>query len=270
MSERPKITRRVLLAGAAAAPLAACAGPDVGAGAPPTGNALATTAGPSSPSASAVRPSPPTDAASSAPSGPASEVVHGPDGPHVALTFHGSGSPALAESLLLVAERRSVAVTVLAVGTWLQQQPQVAARILRGGHELGNHTLHHLPMRTMSEGEAYEEISRGAQLVRAATGVLGWFRPSGLTNAPPAVLAAAGRAGYRTSVSFDVDPQDYDDPGSATVVRRVLAGARRGSIISLHLGHVGTVQALPAILDGLGARGLRPVTLSSLLVGVAQ
>ena len=210
------------------------------------------------------------DGASSAPMGPATEVVHGPDGPHVALTFHGSGTLALAESLLLVAERRSVAVTVLAVGTWLRQQPQVAARILRGGHELGNHTLHHLPMRTMSEGEAYDEISRGAQLVRSATGRIGWFRPSGLTHAPPAVLIAAGRAGYRTSVSFDVDPQDYDDPGPATVIRRVLAGASRGSIISLHLGHLGTVQALPAILDGLDAAGLRPVTLSSLLIGVSQ
>jgi hypothetical protein len=41
--------------------------------------------------------------------------------------------------------------------------------------------------------------------------------------------------------------------------------ARPGSIISLHLGHPGTVTALPAIVRGLATRGLRPVTLTELL-----
>jgi peptidoglycan/xylan/chitin deacetylase (PgdA/CDA1 family) len=48
-------------------------------------------------------------------------------------------------------------------------------------------------------------------------------------------------------------------------VSTVLAKARPGSIVSLHFGHPGTVTALPAILRGLTSRGLRPVTLTSLL-----
>ncbi len=69
------------------------------------------------------------------------------------------------------------------------------------------------------------------------------------------LAAAAGRVGYRTVVAFDVDPADYRDPGAALVASRTLAAVQRGSIVSLHLGHEGTVQALPAILDGLaGAR----------------
>jgi hypothetical protein len=35
--------------------------------------------------------------------------------------------------------------------------------------------------------------------------------------------------------------------------------------VSLHFGHQGTIDALPAILDDLNRRGLRPVTLSQLL-----
>jgi hypothetical protein len=35
--------------------------------------------------------------------------------------------------------------------------------------------------------------------------------------------------------------------------------------VSLHLGHLGTVQALPQILAGLAAKELLPVTLSRLL-----
>jgi hypothetical protein len=51
----------------------------------------------------------------------------------------------------------------------------------------------------------------------------------------------------------------------STVVDTVARGVRNGSIVSLHFGHQGTLTALPAILDGLKAKGLEPVTLSRLL-----
>jgi peptidoglycan/xylan/chitin deacetylase (PgdA/CDA1 family) len=67
-------------------------------------------------------------------------------------------------------------------------------------------------------------------------------------------------------VSYDVDSLDYTDPGPDAIVSAVLGPARPGSIISLHLGHPGTVTAMPAILRGLASRGLRPVTLTELLL----
>ena len=60
-------------------------------------------------------------------------------------------------------------------------------------------------------------------------------------------------------MSYDVDSLDYTDPGPDAVVATVLGSVRPGSIVSLHLGHPGTVTALPAILRGLAGRGLRPV-----------
>jgi peptidoglycan/xylan/chitin deacetylase (PgdA/CDA1 family) len=66
-------------------------------------------------------------------------------------------------------------------------------------------------------------------------------------------------------VSYDVDGLDWQDPPTATVVKAVLDGVRRGSIVSLHLGHQVTVAALPQILSGLTAQRLEPVTLSELL-----
>jgi SAM-dependent methyltransferase len=58
---------------------------------------------------------------------------------------------------------------------------------------------------------------------------------------------------------------DYTDPGPDAIVSAVLGSTRPGSIVSLHLGHSGTVTALPAILRGLASRELRPVTLTDLL-----
>ena len=65
----------------------------------------------------------------------------------------------MASELLAEAERAGARVTVLAVGTWLEQYPQMARRILGGGHELGNHTLHHLDIAAMDASGAYAEIA---------------------------------------------------------------------------------------------------------------
>ena len=92
-----------------------------------------------------------------------------------------------------------------------------------------------------------------------------WFRPSQTQYATPLIERAARKVGYRTCVSYDVDSLDYTDPGPNAVVATVLGSVRRGSIISMHFGHPGTVTALPAIVHGLARRKLRPVTLTELL-----
>jgi peptidoglycan/xylan/chitin deacetylase (PgdA/CDA1 family) len=183
----------------------------------------------------------------------------------VALTFHGDGSPELADALLSEAEAADARLTVLAVGQWLASYPQMAERVLKGGHELGNHTEHHLDIDAMSESRAYEEIELCAQRLERLTGSRGrWFRQSQGQHASPNVRAAATRAGYGTLLSYDLDPLDYLDPGSTTVVDNVLDRVRGGDVVSMHLGHPETVTALPVILAGLKKRGLRAVTASEL------
>lgn len=203
------------------------------------------------------------------PAGLPYEIVHGPrERSRVALTFHGQGDPALATALLAEAERAGARVTVLAVGTWLDEQPRMARRILDGGHELGNHTLHHADISAMSPAEALAEITGCAERLRRLTGSIGrWFRPSRARHATATVQRQARRAGYAHCLSYDLDSLDFTDPGAPAVRRTVLASAHGGSVVSLHLGHAGTVAALPGILDGLHGRGLRAVTVTDLLTG---
>jgi len=197
----------------------------------------------------------------------ATEVGHGDRAkPTVALTFHGAGDPALAERLLSLLESHQVRAAVLAVGTWLQANPSMAHRITGAGHDLGNHTLHHYPMRRLGAAQADAEVAGCArELARLTGGVGRWFRASGTQTTTPTIRRAAARGGYASCVSYDVDGLDWKDPGRSTVVDAVLSGARNGSIISLHLGHRVTVDALPDVLAGLQTRGLRPVTLTELL-----
>jgi peptidoglycan/xylan/chitin deacetylase (PgdA/CDA1 family) len=79
------------------------------------------------------------------------------------------------------------------------------------------------------------------------------------------MLEEAGAAGYAQVVGFDVDPHDYADPGAAAVAQRVADGIRPGSIVSLHLGHSGTVEAFDRMVTAIRARGLSPVVLGELL-----
>ena len=110
------------------------------------------------------------------------------------------------------------------------------------------------------------EISRCADVLTRVQGNNGrWFRPSGLDRPTPLILQQAGLAGYATSVGYDVDPLDYQDPGASRVIARVQAGLQPGSIVSLHTGHAGTVQAFEPIVAAVRARGFRPVTVSQLL-----
>ncbi|MEU1877932.1 polysaccharide deacetylase family protein [Streptosporangium sp. NPDC020072] len=197
----------------------------------------------------------------------AREVSNGPrDRPKVALTFHGAGPADLAERVLSEAERHGAHLTVLAVGDWLARYPRMARRVLAGGHDLGNHTEHHLDISSMGEREAYDEIARCAARLRRLTGTIGsYFRPSRAHHATPMVRELAARVGYRTCLSYDVDSDDHNDPGVATVTANVLDTVRPGSIVSLHLGHPGTAEAMPHILRGLARRRLHPVTVTDLL-----
>ncbi len=191
--------RRQALRAATAVTLGAVAGCDASTEPPPPGAApssrpVVATPAPSSPPEE-IRQSPPD------------EIRHGPrTGSKVALTFHGSGDPALVGRLLDELDRARVKVTVLAVGTWLTGSPELARRALGDGHELGNHTQHHADLKRMTAAQAQAEIAACAHGLTTLAGSIGrWFRPSQTQYATARIKAAAARVGYRTCLSYDVD-----------------------------------------------------------------
>lgn len=239
----------------------------------PTTAAL-TSAPPTSPAAargsSAAAPTSTRSTTSAPPrhTGPAVEVAGGPTTkPQVALTFHGAGELSLATGILQILAAKQAKITVMAVGSWLHENPQMAARILAGGHELGNHTYQHLDINSLAADEITSEIVRCRDVLQKLTGSPGlYFRQSQSQHASDQVKDLAGAAGYATCLSYDLDSMDYTDPGGPAV-RRALRAATSGAIVSMHLGHRSTLEALPDVLDDLRARGLEPVTVSTLLAG---
>jgi peptidoglycan/xylan/chitin deacetylase (PgdA/CDA1 family) len=199
--------------------------------------------------------------------GRAKFVQHGTIGSsHFALTFHGAGDTALSEAALAILKKLRAPITVFAVGNWAAANPTLMATFLRDGHELANHTLTHPSLRRLNRSKVAIEISGCAEALKHATGAIGsWFRPSGTPTPTTLILEEALKAGYQTVVGYSVDPSDYQDPGTKAVVARTLKGLTGGSIVSLHLGHKGTVDALEQIILGGRSSGLEPVTVTKLL-----
>lgn len=184
----------------------------------------------------------------------------------VALTFHGAGAPDYADPLLKLFTSTGTKVSVFAVGTWLVKEPAIASRIISEGHNLGNHTMTHTQMKTISAKRVESEITGCANELTKLIGNHGaWFRPSGTQFSTPTIRAAAVKHGYGQCISYEVDSEDFKDVSKAKMVSNVMNNVKNGSIISMHFGHRVTLDAMPTILDKLHAAGLTPVTLTELL-----
>ena len=184
----------------------------------------------------------------------------------VALTFHGAGAPDFADPLLKLFKSSGTKVSVFAVGTWLVKEPSIASRIISEGHDLGNHTMTHTQMKTISAKKVESEITGCANELTKLIGNHGaWFRPSGTQFSTPTIRKAAVKNGYGQCISYEVDSQDFMDVSKTKMVSNVMDNVKNGSIISMHFGHKVTLEAMPTILDKLHAAGLAPVTLSELL-----
>lgn len=207
-----------------------------------------------------------TDAAATA-AAKANFVQHGRrDIKQFALTFHGGGDPALAERVRVITKRLHAPITVFAIGSWVDANPATVKAFVADGHELANHTATHPSLRRLDRAGVASEIAGAAASLERVTGHIGfWFRPSGTPTPTTLMLEESLRAGYPTVVGYEVDPLDYQDPGASKVASRTLAAIQAGSIVSLHLGHSGTADALEQIIAGARTHGLRPVTVHTLL-----
>ena len=67
------------------------------------------------------------------------------------------------------------------------------------------------------------------------------------------------------TIMWSIDTLDYTGSSSATITNRVLRRAHNGAIILGHDIQARTIQAVPALIDGLKSRSFKFVTVSQLI-----
>ena len=188
----------------------------------------------------------------------------------VALTFD-DGPSADTEHALDVLVDYDVRATFFMIGCRVKQHPQTARRVVREGHEIGNHSYSHPIYLFRTPRETKRQLALTQEIITEVTGVRPRRArpPCGVRT--PAYFAATRELGLCT-VQWDVAGFDWKRRNAREIAHDVLRTARAGSIILLHDGDSEgkkdrreTVAALPLIIEGLIARGLRIAPLAELL-----
>jgi peptidoglycan/xylan/chitin deacetylase (PgdA/CDA1 family) len=182
----------------------------------------------------------------------------------VALTFDDCYDSDAWRSILDTLRSRNVKASFFCPGETLAPHPELPRRTVAAGHSIGGHGWDHANLTGRSDWFIRSRLlaDRDAWWKYGRATCAPYFRPPyGALDAR--VIRIAGEAAMPRVMMWSVDPRDWARPGVSIVVNRVLSGARPGSIILLHT--IGpTARALPAILDGLKSRSLRPLSLDQM------
>lgn len=186
----------------------------------------------------------------------------------VALTFDDGPLPPYTGRILDILDRYGIPATFFCVGMLADAYPEGVAEIRQRGHELGNHTWSHPFLPELTRSQVVEQVQRaGEAIARAAGGDLPTLVRPPYGGRSPQVLRWLAELDA-TVVLWDVLGFDWALPGEGRISQSVLDSVRPGSVVLLHDGggdRRQTVDALPAILEGLLTRGFSFVTVDSLL-----
>ena len=181
----------------------------------------------------------------------------------VALTFDDGPHPDCTPRLLEILRREGVKATFFVVGTEVDKNPRLVLDEVIAGHEVANHTYHHLRLPSIPVAHVECELREGAEAIRRAIGsTTRLYRPPG-GEYDREVIAATRKLDY-CMVLWTDDPGDYTEPGARVIEERTLKDISNGSIILLHDGVDQTVDILPDLIHRLKSRGYRFVTVSEM------
>lgn len=189
---------------------------------------------------------------------------------HVALTFDDGPDPVSTPRFLEVLERHQVRATFFLLGFMLERHPSLGRDLVAAGHEVAVHGYEHRNLLGRGPVATYRDIAAAAALIEDVTGVQPRFYrpPYGILSTAAAISAA--RLGLQPVLwtAWGKDWSARATPQSVhRTVRRQLAA--RGTILlhdadctSAPQSWRSALGALPGLIDGCAAEGLRVGTLS--------
>src|ERR1700722_8783589 len=187
------------------------------------------------------------------------------DQPYIAMTFDDGPSAENTPRLLEMLKQRNIKATFFLIGQNVASNPDLVRRILAEGHEVGNHSWTHPQLSKLSDDRVTAKITKTQDAIKDASG----FTPT-LLRPPYGAITPRQREWIENRfglniILWSVDPFDWKRPGASVIMQRILSQARPGAIILSHDIHKQTVDAMPATLDALSAKGYKFVTVSQLI-----
>ncbi len=184
--------------------------------------------------------------------------------PEILFTFDDGPSPTTTPKILDILAKYKIHAVFFMVGEMVdggnKRVPAIVQRILREGHVIANHTMHHKDLCRVKQTEtAAADIDDGRAAIEKMSGLhLAWFRtPYGARcKRVEELLAERGLVHFH----WDLDPQEWkhNDPQKAfDYVTGSLARSSDRNVLLMHDIKTATVKALPEILDWIAAENVR-------------
>ena len=206
------------------------------------------------------------------------------DRPEVVLTFDDGPHGRSTERILDTLRAKGTPAVFFVVGMMVERHSGLSRRMIREGHEIGNHTYEHIRLDDMPEERVVKELAACEATIQRATGrraVL--MRPPGMRASDPVIRAnrdlgliqmhwTIGAKDYVGDVPKRMLPRELRDLPATTadmVVERVERQLKNGAIILLHDNDI-VADALPRIIDVIHAKGYTIVPAQKMISRLPQ
>ncbi len=188
--------------------------------------------------------------------------------PVIYLTFDAGYENGCTEQILDTLKKHDVKAAFFLVGNYLEKNADLVRRMVKEGHTVGNHTMHHPDMSAISDKAAFEkELKDLEDLYRQVTGaeLPKYYRPpQGIYSAEN--LKMARELGYKTvfwSLAY-VDWLRDDQPTKEEAFSKLLPRVHNGAVVLLHSTSKTNGEILDELLTKWEEMGYRFGTLDAL------
>jgi len=188
---------------------------------------------------------------------------------NIYLTFDAGYENGYTSDILDVLKEEEVPATFFLVGNYIEQSPDLVKRMEKEGHTVGNHTMHHPDMASISEKEAFKkELEDLEALYKETTGkdMKKIYRPP-QGKYSEENLKQASDMGYTTvfwSLAY-VDWYEDKQPTREEALNKLNGRIHPGAIVLLHSTSKTNSKILQELIQGWKEQGYKFCSIDNLL-----
>jgi len=173
------------------------------------------------------------------------------------LTFDAGYEAGYTAGILDTLKKDNVKSIFFVTGPYIKSNPGLVRRMLNEGHQVGDHTINHYSLPTLSDASVTHEIAGLDTRFKTAFGVgFKYMRPP-MGEYNERVLSIANGLGYKT-VFWSFAYEDYDQSkqkGADHAYNIVMKYLHNGAVLLLHAVSRDNAEALDRIIKGIEAEG---------------